>query len=908
MTMKRPAAFALYWGKCRPIGAVPFHPVWAHGLDVAAAGRAILRARPRAFREAARRLGWTLEELEALWLHLLALHDLGKFSPLFQSKVATHYPDHLPRPDGYALSTKDPGHPKAGLLLMTTWLDATDPPLPLLREWSRGAQRALLQPIFGHHGRPVAIDTELDDLTPLFRPEAAKGDALSFCRTLEELLPVPEVRRPAKASLLAAESWMLAGATVLADWIGSNQEWFRYVDAEMPMPDYWTDACRQAETAVRAAGLVPAGQVRRVAFAALTGIAASPTAAQAWADTVPLPAGPILILIEDVTGSGKSEAALVLAHRLLAAGAADGLYVALPTMATANAMFDRMATIAPRLFAEGAYPSLALAHGRAGLHAAFRAAVPGFDGAAGGAEGGRREIGERSDGEAPDSAVAAPAWLASESRKALLADLGVGTIDQAVLAVLPNRFGTVRLAGLAGKVLIIDEAHAYDSYVGAELERLIAFHAAGGGTTIVLSATLPGKTKGGIVEAWRKAVGVPTEMLAAAAPSQAAYPLATLVDATGVRLEAPLGARADLCRTLTITRVPDVEAAITRVRQAVAAGASVAWIRNSVDDAIEAAEMLRDLAPELFHARFAMGDRLAIEKRVLSRFGKASTAADRAGRVVVATQVIEQSLDLDFDLVVSDLAPIDSLLQRAGRLWRHTHRLRPVAGPELVVLSPDPARTVAADWMRSVLPRAARVYRDHAVLWRTARELFASPVFRVPEDVRAAIDAVYDAAHDGDIPVGLERIRNEALGRSGAERSIADQNLLVFAEGYGSDGRGWPDEGRVATRLAEESRVIRLARAGGGGLVPWIADPDPRIAWALSEVRAYEHRLRGRHAPEPRWHAAAGAARSSWGRFDDDISLLPLEEGSDGVWQGVLVDEAGRRLEVRYSTVAGLVL
>jgi len=883
--------FASFWGKARPnmSARYPFHPAWAHGLDVAAAGRSLVRARPRTFRVVAARLGFRVEALEALWLHLLALHDIGKFSPLFQLKVPGLYPAELPRPDDTAWGKADPGHPAAGLLLLGGWLEEETPKgtARLMRNWSRKARHRFLQPIFGHHGRPVALRD--DAWRSLFRPRAAAEAALFYWDTVELLLPAPDFPSPGSAAIAEA-SWALAGLTALADWIGSNQMWFPYVAPQTDVAAYWKAACRQADAAVLEAGLLPAAPAARLPFAALTGLTYPPTAAQTWADGEALPDGPLLVLIEDVTGGGKTEAALLLAHRLLSEGRADGLYFALPTMATANAMFDRIEAVAPRLYAATATPSLALAHGRADLHPRFRRAASGFPAP--------DASGQQDENE--DSAAVAPAWLASESRKALLADLGVGTIDQAVLAVLSNRHGAVRLAGLAGKVLVVDEAHGYDAYLGRELERLVAFHAAGGGSTIILSATLPSIVRERLVEAWRDARGQPAVRLVAND-----YPLVTLVAPSLAPIEKPLAARADLRRTLAITRVPDAAAAIARIQEAAAAGACVAWVRNTVDDAIEGATALRDA--DLFHARFAMGDRLAIEKRVLKRFGRNSSADERRGQVIVGTQVLESSLDLDFDLIVADLAPIDSILQRAGRLWRHTHRPRPIPGPELAVVSPDQAGPIAADWVRAAFPRAAVVYRDHAILWRTARELFSRNAFRVPEDVRAAIEAVY-AKDEDDMPDALVPIHNNAVGKGGAERSIANQNLLVFSDGYRPDGKGWSDEGSAPTRLVEDSRVLRLARVDGGRLVPWHADPDPRLAWALSEVTAYERKLRGRHEPEPRWQALAAAARAGWGRFEENVVLLPLEKGIGGVWGGVLVDGDGRRMELRYSTKNGLMI
>ena len=124
------------------------------------------------------------------------------------------------------------------------------------------------------------------------------------------------------------------------------------------------------------------------------------------------------------------------------------------------------------------------------------------------------------------------------------------------------------------------------------------------------------------------------------------------------------------------------------------------YVRNAVDDVLDAAETLtsRGLAPEIFHARFALCDRLAIERRVVDMFGKSSEEQQREGRILVASQVVEQSLDLDFDVLVTDLAPIDLVIQRAGRLWRHAHRSYRRGNPELVVVSPPPASDADGEW------------------------------------------------------------------------------------------------------------------------------------------------------------------------------------------------------------------
>lgn len=886
----RNQSFSAFWGKARPSASdvVRSHPLWAHGLDVAAVGLALAELRPPALVHAAQRLGWPVDIFVTIWAHLLALHDIGKFAPQFQMKVPDLYPKEI-LGEPIALQSLDPGHPTAGFALLATCFN--QPPLerqrPAFQRWERYEAAMLLAPILGHHGQPA--DEGSTPWRHLFSPPAASA-ALDYWDLIARLLPAPEdVPVPVDEALLSA-SWSIAGLTALADWIGSNKTWFPYVEAEMEIEAYWLSSRERARAAVRYTGLHRARSAAVSSFSALTGLAHTPTDAQSWAEKIAVPDGPVLAIIEDVTGGGKTEAALMLAHRLIAEGRAHGLFLALPTMATANAMFDRVKEIAPRFFDREQGFTLSLAHGAAHLHPEY----------------GARETLPTADTDpraaTDDSARIASEWLMSENRKALLADVGIGTIDQALLAVLPTRFQCVRLAGLAGKVLIVDEAHAFDAYVARELDTLIAFHTAQGGSTIVLSATLPGGVKERLLKTWRSAVQAPWQI-----PGFTSYPAVTFASRTSASVTS-LAARADLVRNLRLTRVADVSTAIDRIVSASRRGAAVVWVRNTVDDAIAAVRKLREagVETELFHARFAMGDRLRIEEAARSRFGKGSTPEQREGRVLVATQVIEQSLDVDFDLVVSDLAPFDLLLQRAGRLWRHTHRHRPIDGPELIVISPDPDGVVASDWISAVLPGTAVVYGDHAILWRSARVIAMQPAFRVPDDVRAAIEAVYSEDEE-DIPAALTRSHDKARGEDSAARAFADYNLLDCEAGYRAGTQGWGNESIVSTRLGEETRSMRLALFTGASLVPFADDPDETRAWALSEVRVAERRMKGAFRVFPGFEAAAQTAKATWSRFDRDrLVLLPLIPEADGIWSGTLATDDGRELALRYSQAEGL--
>jgi CRISPR-associated endonuclease/helicase Cas3 len=364
-----------------------------------------------------------------------------------------------------------------------------------------------------------------------------------------------------------------------------------------------------------------------------------------------------------------------------------------------------------------------------------------------------------------------------------------------------------------------------------------------------------------------------------------------------------------LARRVVVTRLPDAAAALERIAEAARAGAAVAWVRNTVDEAIAAAEMLRalDLRPLLFHARFAMQDRLAIEVEVLRRFGRDSTGLDRRG-VLVATQVIEQSLDLDFDLLVTDLAPADLLIQRAGRLWRHQRAVRPVAGPELLVISPEPVEQPPADWLAGSFAGTAAVYRDPALLWRSARAVFERGAIVTPEDMRPLIEAAFDHDAPDAVPPDLAGASGRARGREIASVAVARQNVLDVWAGYDRNAGLWEPETRTPTRLEDRPQVtVRLGLLIDGVVVPYAGDSDLRRAWALSEVTVAQYRIAACPAPMG-LEAAVVAARSGWGAWERDsdrMLLAVLTEDGDGYMVAVSA-ESGAPMVVRYDARVGL--
>jgi CRISPR-associated endonuclease/helicase Cas3 len=481
--------------------------------------------------------------------------------------------------------------------------------------------------------------------------------------------------------------------------------------------------------------------------------------------------------------------------------------------------------------------------------------------------------------------------------------VGVGTLNQALLAALPVRHATLRQRGLAGKVLIVDEAHAFDPYMRHELLALLRFQAALGGSVIVLSATLPRATRQELADAFRDGLDAPAEPL-----RDTRYPLATVIAAGGIT-ETACGVREGLARRVAVTRLDDTAVALERIVAAAKTGAAVAWVRNTVDDAIAAAAALRarGLEPLLFHARFAMVDRLKIEAEVLRRFGRDSAGEARRG-VLVATPIIEQSLDLDFDVMVTDLAPADLLIQRAGRLWRHQRDDRPVAAPELLVVSPDPVDDPKRDWIAASLPGTAAVYRDPALLWRGARAVFGRGAITTPEDMRDLIEA---AADTDKIPPALARLAAEAEGKMHAQVGVAEQNVLDVWRGYDRSNPQsalWEPDTRTPTRLEDRPQVtLRLARWREGQIVPYAEETDLRRAWALSEVTVARFRIAACPLP-PATEVAAAAARRQWGRWerDSDRVLLALLTDVEGGYRLEARAEAGKAVTVAYSARCGL--
>ncbi len=750
----------------------------------------------------------------------------------------------------------------------------------------------LISAIAGHHGVApggdlVGADAADAKRHPEIGPECvlqATALAAEIVALFDDLRNLPEIHRP------ESFSFALNGLITLADWVGSDETFFEFLDPAIPLVDYWPMALRRADAALESKGLRPARPATLPSLRRLSGHAGSPRPMQKLAGAITVPGEPQIVVIEDGTGSGKTEAALLLAGRMMAAGLGEGLFVALPTMATANAMHGRLEAALGGLFDGEA--SLVLAHGKADIAARLdRLAAAGQE-----------------DEEQSGVRSWFNAWIADSRKTAFFASAGAGTIDQAFLSILPKKHLTMRQYALAGRILVIDEAHACDAYMGEELKTLAGMHARLGGSMIVLSATLGRAARAELVKAFAFGRGMHPRFMRAIDEQirSTAYPLLTRWSETGGLEEIAVDGDPGLSRSVEIARIETRADGIRLALDAAARGAAVAIVCNAVDPAIETFEALLAAGHDasrchLFHARFTVDDRLGIESRVQAWFGRASGERERAGRILVATQVIEQSLDVDFDLMISDLAPADLIVQRAGRLWRHDRVHRPLLGPVLHLLTPEPVAATGSTWLEATLGPASFVYKMPGVMWRTSRDLLGKARLDTPGDLRRLIEAAYDQG-DSDLPEPLRQPHRSSLGEKHGERSLASQNVIKPSDGYSVLTAPSADED-IGTRLGEKSLTVRLGRRDGDALVPLCQrlGADAGLNWALSEIAVRDSWFRGGKGgtlPQAADETIVETARSHWPEWERAIPLYEVDASGR-----LLSMDEGRLL---YDHVSGL--
>lgn len=737
-----------------------YHPLLYHMLDVAAvAGLVWNHCLSLAFRKTFEvSLGRDARTQVAF---LAGAHDVGKASPGFQRKVP-----ELAKDSGCPFSENDRNCPHG-------FVSAH-----VLKEVLSSA--VLGQIAGGHHGIfPRSADLQMGQDTlggncwKAARENVLREFAKAVKFDLEQLArSTSEITDPAFVPTLA-------GFISVVDWIGSNQNFFPCV-AEYGAPlgiaaaEYWMRAQEQAREALETLGWLP--PVRFASEAPFDMVFRSfvPNALQtAASELVSKQTSPYLMIVEAPMGQGKTEAALYAADAAMCRGFARGMYIAMPTQATSNAMFKRVLDDYLRQRGHKGKLNLQLVHGDALLAQT-----------AGAKEG---EIPEfRPNGIGDDGDVEAQSWFTAKKRP-LLAPFGVGTIDQSLLSVLQTKHWFVRLFGLAGKVVIFDEVHAYDAYMSTILERLLQWLAEVDCTVILLSATLPEVKRKALARAYSGRHDIEYKRYPRITFGRPRHYPNGCTDCSSECVEIAMEEARAVEVSIAKTDVPTLAATL---HQQLAHGGCAVVICNTVNRAVEVYKHLRvnlkDTECLLFHARTLQMWRREREEEVLRKFEKGKKQADgtytnleRPRRaVLVATQVIEQSLDLDFDLMVSEIAPIDLLLQRLGRLQRHPRR-RPsgLEAPQFIVLCDAEATGGPPE---SFGKNIEFVY-DRYVLLRTWLALRQRGKIEVPADIEGLIETVYgEAAMDCGEEWNTPLIRaKENMDYDFNESAKAAGNLLV---------------------------------------------------------------------------------------------------------------------------------
>jgi CRISPR-associated endonuclease/helicase Cas3 len=729
---------------------------------------------------------------------LAALHDVGKVSPGFQVKSETWLMLHTLREQALkeGWQSYEADHAKVGQFTVQN----------LLRN-SRLHQWAAV--VGAHHGR---IKGERVLVHEPWEEERLRLVA----ELMHELGPLPD--EPPQDGII----WFVAGLITIADWIGSDERYFPQVGS-WGMPE----RRKRAESALATINW------RRVKVRKLCGFRdlfpEIPKANSLQTAAMQVVREPGIHVIEGPMGCGKTEAALAAAYQLILSGKATGLYFALPTQVTSNRIHLRVQPFVERVSADPV--EVRLAHSASWLieaepPAQLSPTVP-------------------DDEDARDDVRAGRSWFASPKR-ALLAPFGVGTIDQALLGIVAAKHFFVRQFGLAGKVVILDEVHTYDLYTSTLIDSLVSQLRELHCTVIVLSATLTEKRG-------RELLGLTGDH-----PASAGYPLVSGIAGSLVEhaCEPPPS------RTIQVRHVPGAfspQEAIDRARR----GECSLWIRNTVDEAqatyraLQSASFQGGPSIALLHSRFPFFRREQLEADWMTRLGKDSTNRPK-GCILVSTQVAEQSVDIDADMLITDLAPTDMLLQRLGRLWRHDRPARPCLQPEVWIQMPQSKDgslwSSTEEEIRAALGKSARVYAPY-ILLRSLREWHSRATLTLPDDIRPILEATYaDVATDE--PPAWQELRSQLEKQKEGMARLALSATRIWTNPALEDEEGvqtrWSRYRMAKLLLATEiipidSYSVHLCLLDGS-----VVTPHERN-WSFLAAKAIYRNL----APVPRWGVAA---------------------------------------------------
>lgn len=732
------------------------HPLWAHLVDAGHVSLALWRyALPlRLKQDFSTTLGVDQEAAGKLLAWWISLHDLGKASMAFQWK---HPPARANLLQAQFPFTRESTIVSTPHGLITGWALIHE---GLLVGTDDDVAEALARTLSGHHGSwPDSETFNQSSSKAALGSSNWKQARKAICQELTKLInPPASFSFPPEGTERNVFLTLFSGLVSIADWLASMQEYFPAIGFDVDIKKYIKTSQNNAIRVISEQGWLLWNEPNLKApfpFKQAFPLLSDPKPVQQSVFTAAFKSElPAMAILEAPTGIGKTETALLLADHWLNRCSGRGLYIAMPTQATSNQMYGRALA-----FLQNRHPNkgvhVHLVHGNALIDEKFE-----------------KTIVDSIDDNSSSSAVAA-GWFLPRKRT-LLAPYGIGTVDQVFLSVLQTRHFFVRLFGLYGKVIIFDEIHAYSAYQSELFVRLLGWLRALNVSVILLSATLPTHVRQKFACAYG---GRPPSLR-----QETSYPRLTLVTPGGCNIH-PLPEPPS--RPVDLTWIqPTPQAVVDCLRGALQNGGCAAVICNTVAHAQAVYRAIDEakIAPgftRLFHARFPYGWRKQTEEEILQAFGPNGCRPFRS--VTVATQVIEQSLDLDFDLLISELAPVDLIIQRAGRLHRHTQPARPapLASPRLVLMETALSPEGDPDFGPSEF-----VYRQFHLL-RTLDVLKLRTSLMLPQETPTLIEQVYgeDAAvADGISSARLAKAKTDMDNRIQTSIHQARRRLILPPE------------------------------------------------------------------------------------------------------------------------------
>ncbi|MDR0896685.1 MAG: CRISPR-associated helicase Cas3' [Oscillospiraceae bacterium] len=639
------------WAKKSRAGEMTYLPLEAHLRDAAEVAERLWEKwlSPGLRAALAKACGCDEEEVKRLFVFLSAVHDVGKITPAFQHDSNGLFPEldarirdalwaagfALDRTLEKTLDKRSVPHAKVGAELLLE--RGFTPHIAMIIGAHHGKPPDYNPQLFSSHGEHCGADNK--------HWRDAQRQAIDFALERAGYQSAEDLPRPSQAAQV-----LLCGLLIMADWIASNAEYFPLVPLDLPMEAYKANRGRDGWRALDLPPIWDAQTFRLRDFEARFGIPTPFGIQRAMIDLHCKQPG--IVVLEAPMGSGKTEAALALAETFARKTGRSGVFFALPTQATSNGIFDRVEQWIEKMALPDGH-SIQLAHGKAQFNDNFTK-LRRFAGAS--------DLSEDDEAEDKRNLPFVHSWF-NGNKRTMLAEFVAGTIDQLLLMALKQKHLMLRHLGLASKVVIIDECHAYDAYMSEYLLRALRWLGAYGTPVIVLSATLTAAMRGKVIGAYLRGKALDDSI------GSNAYPLITYTDGEAVQT---LPVEWDGPKHPVKIDYLDTEQVADKLAELLAGGGCAGIILNTVTRAQEMAKKLRERfgeeKVELLHSRFLAPEREEKEKALRKDLGRNGA---RRMRIVVGTQVLEQSLDIDFDLLFTDIAPMDLLLQRLGRQFRH---------------------------------------------------------------------------------------------------------------------------------------------------------------------------------------------------------------------------------------------